>query len=93
MNSEYAGNNNGSACSFATLQTYNMTAPGQMGAPPMSRNQLKTSGTFLVPEYGAPSYVNFGGKGNCSGFLNITDAYGKNADKCNTRYRKINARQ
>lgn len=84
-------------CAHATLSTYNMTnknnaTNGMMGSAPMNPQSANVSGFYLVPNYQAPGYdtLTHGGKGSCSGFFNITNAYGANADKCSTQFlRKI----
>ena len=93
MNSEYSNVSlGGGACSYANLSNYNMTNPnmtnGMMNPVPANPSALQTAGLYLVPNYGAPSYDTFGSKGSCSGFLNITDAYGKGANNCSTQYLK-----
>ena len=89
--SEYSNQTVGSACSFATLGSYN-GAPqkkGGMNPVPTQMNALQTSGVYIVPAYSAPGYdtLTRGGR-TCSGFLNIEDAYGKDAIKCNQKYMK-----
>lgn len=81
----------GSACSFATLGNYNNSNPnnnnGMMNQVPAQMNTIKTSGVYIVPDYSAPGYdaLTKGGS-SCSGFLNILDAYGPNANKCSQKY-------
>jgi hypothetical protein len=93
--SEYNNSRVGSACNFATLSTYNAGSgvgrgdgSGLMGNPPMMRGSADTSGFYLVPNYTAPGYdtLTHQKAGSCSGHFNITNAYGANADKCDTKY-------
>jgi hypothetical protein len=88
--SEYSNQTVGSACSFATLNTYNHGMKnGLMNQVPAPMNSLQTSGVYIVPNYTAPGYDTLTkGGSSCSGFLNITDAYGKNAQKCSQKYLK-----
>ena len=91
--SEYSNQTVGSACSFATLSTYNNSNPnmknGMMNQVPAPMNTLQTAGVYIVPNYSAPGYDTLTkGGSSCSGFLNITDAYGKNAQQCSQKYLK-----
>jgi hypothetical protein len=91
MSSEYSGQSstNQSACSFATLGTYNqMHGNGLMNPVAPNPSALQTAGVYIVPNYEAIGYDAFGSRGSCNGFLNVTDAYGKNANKCSTQYFK-----
>ncbi len=91
--SEYSNQTVGSACSFATLNSYNNPNShmknGKMNQVAAPMNSLQTSGVYIVPNYSAPGYDTLTkGGSSCSGFLNITDAYGKNAQKCSQKYLK-----
>jgi hypothetical protein len=91
--SEYSNQTVGSACSFATLATYNNAntnnSSGMMNQVQAQRSQINTSGLYIVPDYAAPGYDTLTkGGSSCSGFLNITDAYGIDADKCSQKYLK-----
>ena len=90
MSGEYSNATVGSACNYASLAHYNKSKAGAMNVVPPQMNTLNTSGFYIVPAYDAPGYdtLTHGVGGTCSGFLNITDAYGKNADKCSTQYLK-----
>ena len=76
----------GGACSYATLSHYNNRSSGSMSSPAVPRTTV--SGMYIVPSYGAPGYsaLTHGAAPSCSGFFNITSAYGKNASNCNTQY-------
>ena len=81
---EYMGSTVGSrSCSYQTLagncgnNTMAALAPGT------------TSGTFIVPSYGAIGYdtLNHGRKvPGCGTYFNIMDAYGAGAANCQTSY-------
>jgi len=85
--SEYNNSTVGAACSYATLSHYNSN--GQLKVPVPNRTK-GGSGFYLVPSFGLGAGYNtlqHGEKtGTCSGFFNITNAYGKNANNCNTTY-------
>ncbi len=85
--SEYNNSTVGAACSYATLSHYNSN--GQLKVPVPDRTR-GVSGAYVVPSYGLGYGYNaltHGQKmGTCSGFFNITNAYGKNANNCNTQY-------
>jgi len=85
--SEYNNCTAGSACSYTTLSHYNSN--GQLKVPVPLRDR-GLSGSYIVPQYGLGFGYNaltHGQKaGSCSGFFNITNAYGKDAKNCNTKY-------
>lgn len=85
--SEYNNSTVGAACSYATLTHYN-NSNGQLRVP--TDRTRSTAGYYVVPTYGLGAGYNsltHGQKmGSCSGFFNITNAYGKNANNCNTQY-------
>ena len=85
--SEYNNSTVGAACSYTTLSNYNSN--GQLKVP-VPRSTRTVSGMYVVPTYGlGAGYASLthGQKtGSCSGFFNITNAYGKNANNCNTQY-------
>ena len=89
MNNIDSNHTSNGACNFATLSTYN-----QLGNPAMISNPsipLTTGvGYTVVPAYSAIGYdaLTHGGHGSCSGFFNITQAYGSNANNCQTQYIK-----
>ena len=86
------------SCNHATLSTYNDTSCGSIrpgrGHPTQSKSA--TPGYYTVPTYHASGYdaLTHGDKkydSDCkdslgSGFFNITQAYGKNAQNCNQQY-------
>ena len=84
--SEYNNSTVGAACSYATLNHYNSHSSMAVPVPDRTRG---VSGSYVVPNYGGLGYnaLTHGQKvGTCSGFFNITNAYGKNANNCNTQY-------
>ena len=82
---EYSNPTSGGAgCNYHSLCTYN--TGGQMA--PMPKNAKNVIGHFVVPQWGVISNdaLTHGGVGSCSGYFNITSAYGKGAGKCNQAY-------
>ena len=81
---------NGSSCSYTTLNNYNSSTAGSLGSPAYSASTVK--GYYVVPNYSAPGY-NALTHGNdtptCSGYFNVTSAYGANAANCNTQYSQM----
>ena len=81
---------NGSSCSYTTLNNYNSSTAGSLGSPAYSATTVK--GYYVVPNYSAPGY-NALTHGNdtptCSGYFNVTSAYGANAANCNTQYSQM----
>lgn len=77
---------NGPACVYNTLGRYNgSSSVSSMGHPQVAPTTV--SGSYIVPDYGSIGYNALSDYGNtCSGYPTIKAAYGKNADKCNTRY-------
>ena len=81
-------NNNsvaGSSCSYANLSNYNNGSQGTN--PPVSASVI--SGVYVVPEYSSPGYNTLSHNSNgpsCSGYFNIQNAYGANANNCSTKY-------
>jgi hypothetical protein len=87
--SEYSGSQvSGGACAYASLGRYNnQGAAGLMGTPPIPSST--TTGMYVVPAYGMPGYdalTHGSAQPSCSGFFNITNAYGANAGNCNQQY-------
>lgn len=77
-----------SSCAYSTLSTYNSSHAGLMGAPPYAA-PVNTTGAYLVPAYAVAGYnaLQHGDtQPSCSGFFNITNAYGKGANNCSTNY-------
>ena len=75
-----------SACNFATLSNYNSN--GQLKVPIPSRTR-GAIGAQVVPSFGLGygyDALTHGQAPTCSGYWNITNAYGKNANNCNTMY-------
>ena len=85
---------NGNSCDYTTLGNYNATSQGTMNqaraqAAPQVGPGGQQQGIYIVPNYGAPGYdtLTHGRKTpTCSGFFNITSAYGANANNCNTQF-------
>jgi hypothetical protein len=80
---------NGSSCSYTNLQNYNSSTAGSLGHPAERSVRATTvSGNYVVPNYSAIGYnaLTHGEQGSCSGYFNITSAYGANANNCNTQY-------
>jgi hypothetical protein len=86
---EYNNSSVGSACNFATLGNYNSN--GQL-AVPVPHTTHGTSGAYVVPVFGAglgyDALTHGNNVGSCSGFFNITKAYGAGAQNCNPQYQK-----
>ena len=86
--SEYNNNAVGaSACAYATLSHYNNGSQG-LSHIPQIRGQV--NGVYVVPNYSVPGYdaLTHNAPPSCSGFFNITSAYGQGANNCNTQYVK-----
>lgn len=83
MNSDYNNFASGPSCSYANLGNYNDGYSMQV-AP-----QGKTvTGKYIVPTWSPISYDSLSsGAGSCSGYADITNAYGSNAASCQTTYR------
>ena len=87
MTTEYNNSTVGAACGYSTLSHYNNGGPPGVPVPDYVRGVV---GEYVVPSYG----LGFGynalthgqNAGTCGGFFNITNAYGRNANNCNTRY-------
>jgi hypothetical protein len=78
-------NQGGSAgCNYTILQSYN--APYQMGVPPQTNKVI--TGNYIVPSFGGFGYDSLTSKvSNCSGYSDITSAYGGDAaGRCQTTY-------
>ena len=79
---------NGNSCSYVNLSNYNSSSAGTMGHPD-SGSRSTVTGSYVVPNYGAIGYsalTHDSSVPSCSGYFNITSAYGQNADTCNTTY-------
>jgi len=82
--SEYNNTSQGAPCSFASLGNYNADY-SLNGVPAQGR---VVSGKFIVPQYNAIGYDSLTSPVlSCSGYGNITTAYGKDASSCQTTYR------
>ncbi len=78
-------------CSYANLQNYNITpqGAGYMNAPAVPNSTMQN--VYLVPNFSSIGYnaLTHGlTTPTCSGFFNITNAYGKGANNCNAQYVK-----
>ena len=72
-----------SLCEYKTLDTYNQSTTN---SPPVPATTV--SGKYLVPA----NYVNVSNQTlhvGCSRYGNIINAYGKNADKCDPKYKIV----
>lgn len=82
--SEYNNSAVGSSgCAYATLQNYNKENSNR---PAMQAANV--SGKYIVPNYSAPGYntLSHGAVASCSGYFNVSDAYGGNGGSCGTNY-------
>jgi len=79
---------NGTSCDYVSLANYNSSSAGTLGNPTYM-HATDVVGHYVVPNYGSIGY-NALSHGNttpsCSGYFNITSAYGANAGDCNTQY-------
>lgn len=72
-----------SSCAYAPLGNYNNNY--SMGVAPQGK---MSSGSYIVPAWGAIGYDSLTSQvPNCSGYYNITGAYGADAGSCQTTYR------
>jgi len=79
---------NGNSCDYVSLSKYNSSSAGTLGNPTYM-NASDVAGHYVVPSYSAIGYnaLTHGATSpSCSGYFNITGAYGANASKCNTQY-------
>lgn len=84
-NEEYSSQTVGCGGCYQSLSTYNQQNPGTQ--PPVSSKTVV--GHYIVPAYGAISYdalTHGRSQPSCSGYFNITRAYGRDAAACNQRY-------
>ena len=85
---EYNNSTVGAACGYSTLSSYNNS--GGLAGIPIPDRVKGVSNYYVVPHYGLGYGYNAlthgQNAGSCSGFFNITNAYGRNANNCNTRY-------
>ena len=73
----------GSSCAYAPLGNYN--GEYSMGVPAQGS---VSSGSYIVPSWGAIGYDSLTSTvPSCSGYYNITNAYGADAGSCQTTYR------
>ena len=78
-----------SSCSYVNLQNYNSQAAGTLGKPAVSRNASAVSGYYVVPNYSAIGYnalTHGQQQPSCSGYFDITSAYGAGASQCDQQY-------
>jgi hypothetical protein len=81
--SEYTGSQVGQSCSYASLSQYNRGTGGTN--PPVPAGNV--SGQYIVPEYSLPGYGTLTRSPmSCSGYANISNAYGAKSGSCNTKY-------
>ena len=88
--SEYNNSQTGNACSYSRLQNYN-SSRGTWGQPAISPSTV--SGSYVIPIFGAPGYDTLsrakgatGSAPSCSGYFNISAAYGDINGDCNQVY-------
>ena len=76
----------GNSCSYTSLSNYNSSSPGTLGAPAYKASTVV--GSYVVPNYSAIGYgaLTHDVAPSCSGYFNITNAYGANAANCGTTY-------
>lgn len=79
---------NSPACCYASLAGYNGAArnPRNMGMPYVPPTTV--AGSYVVPAFGTIGYnaLTHGDTPSCAGYFDITSAYGKGAENCNTQY-------
>ena len=72
----------GASCSYSSLGQY--TGDYSMGVPFQGK---VVSGSFVVPSWGSIGIDDLTNKTpNCSGYFNVTTAYGAGAGNCQTTY-------
>jgi hypothetical protein len=72
------------ACDYTKLGTYT-DGYSLHGVLPQGK---VSSGSYIVPVFSAISYDSLQSKsGSCSGYQDITNAYGETASMCNTTYK------
>lgn len=70
-------------CHYGNLGAYN--SGYSLGVPPQGK---VTSGAYIVPTWSPISYNSLSSKiPSCSGYADITNAYGDDAANCQTTYR------
>ena len=77
----------GASCSYANLSNYNSSSDGTLSSPAFRAGV--SSGHYLVPQYGAVGYQTLTHDSvdpTCNGYFNIQNAYGADADNCNTQF-------
>ena len=73
----------GSSCSYASLGAYN--SEYSLGVAPQGK---VITGQYIVPTWSPISYDSLTARvPSCSGYADITNAYGKDAGSCQTTYR------
>lgn len=79
---------NGPSCAYVSLSNYNgvQKMPRAMGTPVVPATTVK--GVYVVPDYGTIGYsaLTHGTGPSCAGYFDITSAYGKGAENCNTQF-------
>ena len=85
--SEY-GNVNGPSCSYVSLSNYNgvQRNPTSVNMPYVPATNVV--GRYIVPDYSTIGYnaLTHGSSASCGGYFDITGAYGKGAENCNTQF-------
>ena len=77
---------NGASCSYTNLANYNASSPGTLGQPSVPPTTV--TGYQIIPQYSTIGYdaLTHNAAPSCSGYFNVTSAYGDNAGNCNTQY-------
>ena len=79
---------NGTSCDYVSLENYNSSSAGTLGNPTYM-NATDVVGHYVVPSYSAIGYnalTHGSNMPSCSGYFNISSAYGANAANCGTQY-------
>ena len=79
---------NGQSCSYVSLSNYNGVQRNarSMGMPHVPATTV--AGRYVVPDFATIGYnaLTHGDTPSCSGYFDITNAYGKGAESCNTQF-------
>lgn len=90
--SEYSGLSVSNGCNYSNLTRYNNltnNASDTLRQPQVPANVAFTQGKYIVPTFaGAASYNSLviNPSGSCSGYGNITNAYGSGSQSCAPMY-------
>ncbi len=82
VSSDYVNQSGSAGCNYTKLQSYN--TPYQMGVPFQGK---VVTGRMIVPTWNAVGYDSLTSQvSNCSGYNDISSAYGADAGNCQTTY-------